>query len=473
MKGLHIAFFSVLLLSFGYASMPVASQSEQQNLLEKVKQQRSQEKQRMAQREARFLAEKQEQSRLLAEARTEFETFQKENNPLKQQTEKNAQKIAELQAKIQRRQNELGDFGSVLNQMTRDFADALNASPVSMQINDRSATLAQLSNDQNNLNLQRMESLWFVVQEEMTLAAQFHAIEAPVVQPDGEVLNQSLVQFGGFSSYQNGQFLRYVSETQEFLLLPELSSQSQNNQQFFAAQSGFHTLYVDTTGGSLLGMLEWTPGWRERLEQGGIIGKIILALGALGLLIILWRVLALGWQNHVMKRQLKQLQQPKTNNALGRILTQVKDKATGINLNEHSQLDMLQLQVDEAVLNEIGGIERGQNLLKLLAATAPLLGLLGTVTGMIVTFQSISFFGSGDPKLMAGGISQALVTTVLGLIVAIPLLFGHSFISSLAENIIRRLEEQTAGLLVQLLEENQIIQTQQQPYAPQQSLVRQ
>ena len=81
------------------------------------------------------------------------------------------------------------------------------------------------------------------------------------------------------------------------------------------------------------------------------------------------------------------------------------------------------------------------------ANTATLLGLLGTVTGMIATFQSITLFGTGDPKLMAGGISQALITTVLGLIAAIPLLLLHNFVATRSKDLVQILEERSAGMV--------------------------
>ena len=124
--------------------------------------------------------------------------------------------------------------------------------------------------------------------------------------------------------------------------------------------------------------------------------------------------------------------------------------AEGIDLEEE---ELLQLKLDEAVLAEMPALERGNGVIKLLAATSPLLGLLGTVTGMILTFQAISLFGTGDPKLMAGGISQALVTTVLGLVVAIPLLFSHSIIAYTSRSMIQRLDEQCAGVLVRTAEQ--------------------
>jgi len=130
----------------------------------------------------------------------------------------------------------------------------------------------------------------------------------------------------------------------------------------------------------------------------------------------------------------------------------VLHSVAGIDLHND---ELLQLKLDEAVLAEIPALERGNSLIKLLAAIAPLLGLLGTVTGMILTFQAISLFGSGDPKLMAGGISQALVTTVLGLVVAIPLLFSHSVIAYLSRSMIQRLDEQCAGVLARSAEERE------------------
>ena len=100
----------------------------------------------------------------------------------------------------------------------------------------------------------------------------------------------------------------------------------------------------------------------------------------------------------------------------------------------------------EAVLSKIGPLyEKNLSTIKLLAAVAPLLGLLGTVIGMIETFQAITLFGTGDPKLMADGISQALVTTMLGLITAVPLLFVHNQLDTRSREIIQIIEEQAIG----------------------------
>jgi biopolymer transport protein ExbB len=111
--------------------------------------------------------------------------------------------------------------------------------------------------------------------------------------------------------------------------------------------------------------------------------------------------------------------------------------------------ETLELKMAEAVLSETPKLESGLTLLKIIAAVAPLMGLLGTVTGMIITFQAITIFGAGDPKAMAGGISSALVTTVLGLLVAIPTVLLHTVVNGRSQRIIHVLNEQATGIVAE------------------------
>ncbi len=210
-----------------------------------------------------------------------------------------------------------------------------------------------------------------------------------------------------------------------------------------SARQGPVPLGIDPTRGVILSMLIQTPNALERIEQGGIIGYIILALGAFGLFYAIYRLIALMTISQKITNQLSS-SEILENNPLGRILAaaeKTKDEDT----------ETLELVLDEAITREVPTLEQGLALIKLLAATAPLLGLLGTVTGMIATFQSISLFGTGDPKLMASGISQALVTTMLGLCVAIPLLFLHSLVASRSRILVQILDEQSAGIITRRL----------------------
>ena len=202
---------------------------------------------------------------------------------------------------------------------------------------------------------------------------------------------------------------------------------------------------IDPTRGVILGMLVKAPDVWERISQGGAVGYIILLLGGVGLIIVVSRMIDLLRVAKGVERQLADLARITDDNPLGRILGVAKD-------SDVDDMESFELLIDEAVAKEIPVLEKGQSLIKLLASVAPLLGLLGTVVGMIETFQSISLFGTGDPKLMAGGISQALVTTMLGLLVAIPLLFLHSLMLARSNAISQILDEQSAGLLCESME---------------------
>src|SRR5690606_31577791 len=205
--------------------------------------------------------------------------------------------------------------------------------------------------------------------------------------------------------------------------------------------SALPVLPVDPSRGSLLEQLQRQPELWDRVQQGGLVGWVIMVLGIFGLLLAIWRMAYLSGVGRKVASQTRELNAPRSDNPLGRIIGVLGPKP------QLSDLETLELKLDEAILQETPPLERGQPLLKLLAAVAPLLGLLGTVTGMIVTFQAITQSGGGDSRLMADGISQALVTTVQGLVVAIPLLFLHSLLASRSKGLIQLLEQQSAGLI--------------------------
>ena len=438
---------SLLAAAGSFAQAPAAPGASSQitsldQLLQVVRDQQQRQRQLNAEREREFIRDKQRQEQLLTEARREFERRQRENQPLVAVTEANKAEIASLEKQLKGLVQEMGDLATTFHEFAGDFSAVLQESMITAQLPDRSIQLKALAADRGQPSIADIEALWLYLQEEMTEAGKVALFEAPVVAADGSNETRQVLRIGTFSAYAAGEFLRYVPETGELLLLSRqpparLRAEARN---FVEQTAGVAPVVVDPTRGNLLGMLAYTPGLQERLEQGGTIGLIILVLGALGLLLTIWRTLYLSFVYLKMNAQLRDVGRPRPNNPLGRVLASVAD----VSLDDE---ELVQLKLDEAVLAEIPALERGNGLIKLLAATSPLLGLLGTVTGMILTFQAISLFGTGDPKLMAGGISQALVTTVLGLVVAIPLLFGHSLINYLSRSMIQRLDEQCAGVL--------------------------
>lgn len=436
--------FIVLLASPGYGQEKAGAGqiTDLDQLLDSVRRAQQQQRALNAQREQEFLRDNSRQKELIAQARRDFERRQQQNQPLVGVTDNNKIEIAALEQELKALVQEMGDLSSTFHEFAGDFSAVMQESMITAQFPQRSEELLALAAGDDQPTIDQIEALWLLLQQEMTEAGKVSMFEAPVVLADGSSQLREVLRLGTFSAYVQGDFLRYVPETGELLLLSrQPAARFRSEALAFTRQAqGVAPVIVDPTRGSLLGMLAYTPSLRERIEQGGSIGLIILFLGAFGLLLTLWRMVYLGVVYLRIRAQLAKVDQPTLSNPLGRILAAVK----GISLEEE---ELLQLKLDEAVLAEIPALERGNGLIKLLAATSPLLGLLGTVTGMILTFQAISLFGTGDPKLMAGGISQALVTTVLGLVVAIPLLFGHSLINTMARSMIQRLDEQCAGML--------------------------
>jgi biopolymer transport protein ExbB len=186
----------------------------------------------------------------------------------------------------------------------------------------------------------------------------------------------------------------------------------------------------------------------ERIEKGEAVGYVIIAVGLIGAALAVYQGLYLLRTSRAVRRQLAQLDRPSSDNPLGRVLTSVQVDPGSI----EEAAEVVELRVSEAVLREVPKLERFQSFLRLAVAAGPLLGLVGTVIGMIITFQSITESGSSDPRLMANGIGQAMIATVLGLGIAVPLLFVNAGLASLSRHLVQILDEQSTGLLAASLE---------------------
>lgn len=178
------------------------------------------------------------------------------------------------------------------------------------------------------------------------------------------------------------------------------------------------------------------------VKSGGIIGYIILGLGALGVLLILFRVVFLITANsnvskitNIVVDKIESCKADEAISAIKGFKGSIARVVKSILRNIKHDRDHLEDIITESILNESTALDRFGSFILVIAAVAPLLGLLGTVSGMIATFDVITEFGTGDPKLLAGGISIALVTTMLGLIVAIPLLLIGNLLSGWSQNI--------------------------------------
>jgi biopolymer transport protein ExbB len=295
-----------------------------------------------------------------------------------------------------------------------------------------------------------LERLWVEIQREMTASGQVAKYRAQVVQPSGEGVDSEVIRIGPFTAMANGQFLSYLPGLRTLNVLPrqlppefmEVASS------FSSATSGYARAVVDANRGVLLGLYVERPTIGERIELGETIGYVIIVVGLLGLLAFAFQLVSLVLVKMAVNKQLKNLDNPTPNNPLGRVLLAFKGDKAKI----EEDADVAELRITEAVLREVPKLERFQAFLRLGVAAGPLLGLIGTVVGMIITFQSITESGSSDPKLMATGIGQAMIATVLGLGIAIPLLFANALLNSLSRGVVQILDEQSAGMLAESIE---------------------
>ncbi len=441
MRNLGLAAAAFLLSS---VSTPGLAQGSLQELLNQTRTVRAQEEQLNKSREQSFLQDRNKQSQLLAEAKRAQAAEQQRSERLSAQFDANEKKLTELQTQLDAKAGTLGEMFGVVRQVAGDAASTIHNSLISAQFPEREDFLQKLAQSKALPSIAQLEQLWYEIQREMTETGRVVTFPGEVVTPDGEQTTQAVTRIGSFTAVSDGQFLNYLPESK---VLSELSRQPASRylstaEDLQEATSGYVRATIDPTRGSLLAVLVQAPGLVEKAQQGGVVGYVIMGLALIGILMAIFRFFVLSAVGAKMSRQKRNIDSPSEDNPLGRVLS-VYSKDPNVDT------ETLELRLDEAVLREIPPLEKGLSALKILAAVGPLLGLLGTVTGMIITFQQIQLFGTGDPKLMAGGISQALTTTVQGLIMAIPMVLLHAFLSSRSKALIQVLEEESAGIIAE------------------------
>jgi biopolymer transport protein ExbB len=410
-------------------------------LLQRIRSERAAEVEAMQAREQAFIQNRSEQAQLLAGATAALEKQKAEAERLKAEFDRQEAELAEQEKLLAQRVGHLGELFGVVRQSAGDIAGQWQDSLLNAQYPERLERLKALAESRALPSAEDLDSFWMTLLEDLAASGRVERVELPVVGVDGQRSVQPVLRIGSFSAFTDDAFLRYESGADELLTPSRQPSGMDLVDDYLSSTDALATLPIDPSRGSLLTQLQRQPQLWDRVQQGGLVGWVILVLGAIGLLLAIWRMAYLTGVGRAVGRQMRELNQPRDDNPLGRIIGVLGPKP------QLSDLETLELKLDEAILQETPPLERGQPLLKLLSAVAPLLGLLGTVTGMIVTFQAITQSGGGDSRLMADGISQALVTTVLGLVVAIPLLFLHSLLASRSKSLIQLLEQQSAGLI--------------------------
>ena len=424
-------------------------------LLMLVKEGKTKEQSENSKREAQFMADKNKQAAILAAEKRELARQERIADQLEAEYKKNE---ATLRVKEDAYKKELGSlvelFGhlqSSAGEAAVQFSGSLTSAEYGLERVDKLNDLTSKMSETTELpTINEIEELWFQLKRELIASGQVVSFETTVIDVDGESSTCSVTRVGLFNAVCDGKYLEYVSASGQYAFLPRqpagryTKTAKKVGQAEVNEQVKFGVDPTGPTGGSLLANLIQTPSLAERAAQGREVGYAIIFVGLIGIGIAFWKL----WSLYVLGRAVRAQTSSKAvdpRNPLGRVLKVGEE-------NFKKDIDTLELKLAEAIMAERPSIERGIGAVRIISVVAPLAGLLGTVTGMIVTFQMITLYGTGDPKLMAGGISQALVTTVLGLLVAIPTTLLHSFTASSAKGIISVLEEQSTGILAERAE---------------------
>ncbi len=446
-------FGSALLLSAVPASAQVSSVDA---LLNDIRQNAEQVRRENAKRVADFEARANQQSSLLNQAKQELRTLESRAATVERSFAANNNRIEDLKDDLDEAQGDFREVFGLARSKASEFKALLDSSMTTAEYPNRASTMGDIAESTALPSSADLDNMWRTMLNEIKYQREVSKFQAPVANIDDGAV-QDVTRVGPFSIFTSdtAQFLDYKTpdaESEENApLLTKLPSQPggqiSSAASKVASASAGELVYapLDPTRGELLKSFERVPSFYERhWVQGGNIGKFIIIMAALGVLFGILNIIRLFFAKMAINGQ-KRKAQPSKSNALGRVMMAYEGA-------QNKDADTVELKLDEAILRESPKFEFGLNILKLLAGVAPLLGLLGTVTGMIQTFQAMMIYGTGDPQLMAGGISVALVTTMLGLYAAIPLLVLHSFCASIARSIQGTLEEQSAGIVARHVE---------------------
>lgn len=396
-------------------------------------------------REEKFRQEHDKQQQLLADAKALAEAEEKRSDALKAIYEQNESEINSQDSNLSQKMGSLSELLGIVKQIANDMDSTIDSSLVSAQIPGRDDVIDKLADSKIMPEIGELANLWHVALEEMAEAGKVVTFPAKIITNNGDEVQQNVTRVGVFNIVSNGRFLRYLPEADH---LVEPGRQPSGRFRSLArdlekGNSGILRFPIDPTRGAMLALLIQVPDLKTRIKQGGPVGAIIIVIGIIGLLITAFRLFKLGKIERSVNQQMRN--DSPGDNPLGRIMAVYQS-------NPDTDTETLGLKLDEAILKEMPVLQKGLRPISLLAEIALLLGLLGTVTGIIQTFQAITLFGTGDPRVMSGGISQALVTTVMGLVTSIPLLLVHSFLTTKSNRLIHILDEKSAAFVADLAE---------------------
>jgi len=443
-----------LLLAAHFALARAAARAETlDELLAETQKARAAEAEENKKREAEFLASRDRQKALFDAAQAKWNAAKSRSDSLSKQFDANEATLTELETKLKAREGNLGELFGVTRQVAGDSSAIVFNSITSGQFPKRDEFFTRLAKSKVLPTIPEFEQLAYELLREITETGRVARWKTDIVTAAGARESTDVVRIGGFIAMAGDRYLEYNAKLGTFSVLPRQpgSEMRRAAAELTSAKpgSGYVRAYVDPARGVLLGLFVQRPNIIERIQRGQEVGYVIILVGLIGLGCSMYQAAYLFFVRRRVAHQLQHLDRPMRDNPLGRVLATFRGDPSTI----EDDVEVVELRISEAVLKEVPKIERFQAFLRLAVAAGPLLGLIGTVIGMIITFQSITESGSSDPKLMAAGIGQAMIATVLGLGIAIPLLFINAGLATMSRSVVQVLDEQSNGLLAEHIEQ--------------------
>lgn len=451
LAGISASGLILAISSQAFAQGPATSLAE---LLNNVEQDRVAQSQEHRERETRFQQQANQQQQILDETTTRIEQENTLNTQLTESFDANQLVIAERREALRIARADLNELLGTIQGVAGDFRSIFENSLISAQYDGREEFLddfiERVASDTEQVRIDEIERFWFFMQQELIESGKVVQYTDMVSLPSGEQESRTVTRIGSFNAISNGDYLSYAGAIGHLQVLPRQPSGDVVGRAstLESSTSGMHKVGIDPTGalgGSMMANLINFPTATEQVrDNSGTIGYLIIAVGLVAILVGLIRTLILTVVAAKVNAQVK-ADKANKNNPLGRVLLVAES-------NPNVDTETLELKLGEAILQETPALERFLTLIKIISTIAPLMGLLGTVTGMINVFQQITVYGAGDPTIMAGGISMALMTTVLGIVAAIPAILMHSWVKGKSDRIIHIMEEQATGIIARKAE---------------------
>ncbi len=393
-------------------------------------------------------------------------SLQKGKSGLKQSKDKFQSLLEQkekLEAEIEKEKDAVKNVQGAVFTAAKNAHSLVKKSPVTSEHPDRLQKLQPLLQKERFPGMDGIKTLVWVLKTEMRESGNIEKRKGTIIGTEGEEKEAEIVRAGALTSVYKlpgGKvgFLQMNSQGEMVAVPGNLSWFTRGDINDFIDGESSH-LPMDLSGGAVFKRLTQSRGIMEWIQAGGMLVWPIFIVAFAALVIAVERIIFLmrirSNSDRIMSDINGYVQKGKWQECKEYCETNSRFPTCRVfgSVLEHLGVsqEAMENAIQEAILRQVPRLERFLPTLNILGAIAPLLGLLGTVTGMINTFHIITLFGTGDPKLMSGGISEALVTTQLGLAIAIPIMLMHHFLERRVDKIVGDIEEKGNSFTLTLI----------------------